>query len=802
MLKKDLQVDPLKLSSLQVQIDYYKEQNKSLKARERTYRNNLQTFNEDGYSRVLTADEILNLSPEQREYMLSEDRRAEFSPEQQQIIEDVLRELRADPEGMKEGYIKDSAEKQRRLRDTKEAYDKIAQNPLLAEDYITVFKNNLVDARARAYIDYIKENMFAQLDNAFTPSVAPNELNTTVQQRVRDLIFKGRGIPYEFLTEYADKNPERAAVIKDILDLAKYWEDTLTVVKSMTNVKDEQVAILRTIKQFLEKSDDVNTLVQNLEAFIDADITNESGKYTQQRVNDVLDAVQGMNHLRDSNKVKSREDKRQERLAEEKANKDKSEHGENFDWDGFTKGDVIYNTSNGNEFVVEGFARDVEGNNMMVAVNPKDHTIVYFNSKFDKDIISKTKPEKPTTPPESSAKETIELSDKPVVLEADETTPDEVVIDNEGQAKVVETPESHATETPLGPTYEDMTEAVEEAPTSQAVMQGNRLTQYDFYRLRDFQTQEEFKPSQPSGIQYFQWLKDNGIKLQEIVDNEVGKIFLKYPNTPVRILKIKPTAEHDQLGNHNVLVVEATPEIEALHDSTRGNYIHAQGKNWLPIGTLGYSGKAQQRSYNFFTKKANVNSQNYFSSNPTEQYYVEQDSYTNIADITSGFITRRLLGDDEVKVRTLGELLNDPMRNPNGLTLKNLKWYLQKGKKGVKIGLTESDTFFPPRDTAGNNGRVFIALQAANGNYIPLAVRATVYNELKVGSQLRDLIENHLDNIYNEDYATRVLAIKELVRLLNLTDNDNILIGREDNSTVTIKQGGVAVKTFNPKACR
>ena len=111
--------------------------------------------------------------------------------------------------------------------------------------------------------------------------------------------------------------------------------------------------------------------------------------------------------------------------------------------------------------------------------------------------------------------------------------------------------------------------------------------------------------------------------------------------------------------------------------------------------------------------------------------------------------------------------------------------------------VSSRNTVYPPRDTLSNLGAVFLLIEAANGNYIPAAIRSTMLSDLQDGT-----LKTQLNNLFNElssiKYSDRLGAINQLVKLLNIKEGgDNILIGTEDRATVSTVKNGTIIRTFN-----
>lgn len=296
------------------------------------------------------------------------------------------------------------------------------------------------------------------------------------------------------------------------------------------------------------------------------------------------------------------------------------------------------------------------------------------------------------------------------------------------------------------------------------------------------------------------WFENAGIKLQEIVDTEVGDIMKTKPEVHLLYVNPKTTATDDAcFSDTAMLAVEYTDKISKIHNNDRGGIITANGKQYLIIGTLGFNNREQQINYVSVHNPAKGSRLKYFTANPNERFYILPTAHTEIAEMTSGRITRQLESDSEVKIRPVTELLSEPNRNPKGLKLQDLKWGIMFEDGLHYANVSPRNTVYPPRDTLSNLGAVFLLIEAANGNYIPVAIRPTMLSDIQDGA-----LKTQLNNLFNElsstKHSDRLGAINQLVKLLNINEKgDNILIGMKDKATVSTVKNGTILRTFNLK---
>ena len=311
---------------------------------------------------------------------------------------------------------------------------------------------------------------------------------------------------------------------------------------------------------------------------------------------------------------------------------------------------------------------------------------------------------------------------------------------------------------------------------------------------------------------YRQFLKERGIKLQDIIDYELAEIFKKNPDIEIHFMltKSKGTKDQDPVQTIMFNVIEYTDDIKEIHDESRGKPITINGKQWLIIGNSGYNpkvGGASNAFYKLYNKIA-LNRVNYFASNPDGEYYVSPE-YTNIKEITTGSRVKKLETDETITSRKLSDLLysngeyneeRNPMHlgNPRNKVAgySDLKFGIQKLKKFITINTTNDDVIVPPNVPVDNLGSVFLLVQAANGKYLPMYIQPSFYNTI-AESKLKERINTILSDCLSKDYNTRLNAIKQLCSVLVLTEEDNILIGNKNINTISIKRNGTVYKSFD-----
>lgn len=333
-------------------------------------------------------------------------------------------------------------------------------------------------------------------------------------------------------------------------------------------------------------------------------------------------------------------------------------------------------------------------------------------------------------------------------------------------------------------------------------MLGNAMYGYDVKALEEDAKEVERTGKDPNDkmSRFFNWFKTANIKLQEIIDNELKDIIKA--NNKLEVLYVNPRTnaiDDAALNDFSLLCVEYTDAVKKVHNEDRGGVITANGKQYLIVGTMGFDriNPAQGNTYRNVLYQGKKNRYKYFTENPSERFYVDPSEHTEVEQMTSGRIVREMVGDTETKVRPVTELLSDSKRNPKGLKLQDLKWGIMFEDGLHYANVSSRNTVYPPRDTLSNLGAVFLLIEAANGNYIPAAIRPTMLSDLQDGT-----LKIQLNNLFNElssiKHSDRLAALNKLVQMLNIDkDGDNILIGTKDKATVSTVKNGTILRTFN-----
>lgn len=311
------------------------------------------------------------------------------------------------------------------------------------------------------------------------------------------------------------------------------------------------------------------------------------------------------------------------------------------------------------------------------------------------------------------------------------------------------------------------------------------------------------------------WIQSRKIDLQGLIDDKLSDILSTgTKDNPVKIffMRVNPkmTATGGHLMNsHYLLVVEDTPALRRVYtqaDADKyGDFVKANGKQYLIIGTAGFANSSQGKAYRKICTSDSPNSvksksEAYFKSNSNEEFYVDPDKYTHVARIHSGFITKQLATDSMPKTRRISELLNDTERNPHGLTWDSLVFGYQMKNEFRTVPDVDPSMYHAPAKAIHNIGNVFVYIKGTDGRYTPAMLTPTRYLEISQGT-LKTKIDNALRQLTSLDHAQRYQGLLSLYNLVVLGQKDNngvitgtdILIGTDKVPSLTFMLNGKEV---------
>lgn len=368
---------------------------------------------------------------------------------------------------------------------------------------------------------------------------------------------------------------------------------------------------------------------------------------------------------------------------------------------------------------------------------------------------------------------------------------------------------------------DDLNEKNDEGKGATPTLSGNYFEEYEMTPLIDegiLIHKKGSSPNDPMNL-FYQWLSSmvdsngvTGIKLQTIIDEELGLILKNNPQASVKFMTARRDDKAPSVDNpvreHLFLVLDydekENPGITQIHDKKNGGVLESGGKKYLVIGIAGYGNEAEAKKngklnlyHNLFGTHASDNrlalkgSKKHFDKYPNDRFFVS-DYSTEIVPMSliPGWRVKQLEEDTKQEERKVEDLIKDKERNHLGVEkLTDLAWGIQAETTFAIVGggLTTSDIMFP-RNRLKNLGNVFVLIPAANGKYIPAYVRPKRYTEMQEG-KLLDKTRQMITQLMDLNPAKRIEAINELGRIF--------FFDKEGNTILTPhKEGSDPIVTF------
>lgn len=721
--------------------------------------------------KVIASDEILRLNPQDRARMLADENFNNYSEKQKEEIVKCRTQLYfTDPSLLND--VQNQANLTQKIEANRRAYAMMLENPEAAAYQLeSDMSKQALEARAVHF-----DRQAAMIGDALYKMFKEGKYSGDTVEGVRDRIYRNLRVLNRDLLDYMHDNANDFGYmfkeIQDAIDWSDMTTDMSHIIDSMEMEDAPKKAFTDSLDAMLEKTKSRAEVLDELGKVIESSGVEASAKVPYENL---LNELEQLWNQRASTTSMTREERKaaqeehQKKLAEETQRKKDAEEAARAEAERKAVEESLVETTSTDEDSRLSSERETIENSLENTTKEEDDRL---------SSQRKTIEENPGAIEEATD---VQL-ESPTLEEQAATEPDKVDIrpapvdDNTDQGNA-----------PLESTDNFL---------------GNTMYGYEINPLKFHgkQVVRRGKDANDKMSKFFDWMDAAGIKLQDIIDNELGDIMKLNPDVfPLYADYHRNATNDDALSDFMLLAVEYTSSIQGIHNDALGGVVTANGKQYLIIGTMGFApgNRAQGNAYRQHLYEGKIARKKYFDANPSERFFVDTSRHTQIQNVTSGRLVRQLATDAEVEIRSVSELLADKARNPKGLTMGDLKWGIQYDNRLATVNVSERNTVYPPSDGASNLGSVFLLVETANGNYIPAYIRPMRLSELRDGklkTQLNDLI----NELTSTDHARRLASIKQLVQFLNLTqEGDNILIGTTEKPTVSIVKGGAVIRTFN-----
>ena len=761
----------------------------------------MKAMSKEESSRVLSKDEILALPSEARARMLNDLNRSNYSKEQLEQIDALKNELT-----LKDPSLLQSIQDQARLLKQKNAnasaYEMMLENPEAA--YTEFEAQDGVDATISR--DLFFRRYSESINNVIRKLSSLSNIKDVSQDDIREAIYKNLRVLHPKILDYLDttlpneKGLEFIPLYSNEIVKAKEWSNMLTdiskAVDQMNFDDSTKKAFSDNIGNLIDKASTRKQAMDILEQVSNS--TNVSNS-DQANFRKLLNIINGVEEQRNATTTETKEEKKARQESQETQAKQEEKRVKDAEDKAQEAIEVTEKEASNDKNAQEAYQETEREKS---------------NDKNAQEAYTETEQERKNQEEANRQLHTYEQTDEDIARdkaieeqrkEGVDFSSGTIDFESPNWEKQVEQAEAEGHKIEEGFVSKDTADVTDqgnrESMQPSEVLAGNYFHRYDVDALiEDKKEVVSYGREGDTLDRILKWFENAGIKLQEIVDTEVGDIMKTKPEVHLLYVNPKTTATDDAcFSDTAMLAVEYTDKISKIHNNDRGGVITANGKQYLIIGTLGFNNREQHSNYVSVHNPAKGSRLKYFTANPNERFYILPTAHTEIAEMTSGRITRQLESDSEVKIRPITELLSEPNRNPKGLKLQDLKWGIMFEDGLHYANVSPRNTVYPPRDTLSNLGAVFLLVEAANGNYIPVAIRPTMLSDLQDGA-----LKTQLNNLFNElsstKHSDRLGAINQLVKLLNIKEEgDNILVGMKDKATVSTVKNGTVLRTFNLK---
>lgn len=758
----------------------------------------MRAMGEEESSRVLSKDEILTLPSESRARMLSDKNRSNYSKEQLEQIDALKNELTLKDPSLLQS-IQDQARLLKQKRANASAYEMMLNNP---EAAATEF-----EAQSGVDATVARDLYFRRYGESVNNLIRKlNSLENADPDDIRESLYKNLRVLNPAILDYLDttlpneKGLEFIPSYNNEIARAKEWSNMLTDISKaidQMNFDDSTKKIFSdNIDSLIDKASTRKQAMDILEQVSNSTDVSNSDQANFKRL---LNIINGVEEQRNATTTETQEEKKARQESQETQAKQEEKKVQDAE-DKVQEAIKVTEKEISNDKNAQEAYQETE----------KEKS----NEQNAQEAYTETEQERKNQEEANKQLNTYEQTDEDIARdkaveeqkkEGVDFSTGTIDFESPNWEKQVEQAEAEGHKIEEGIVAKgaaDTTDQGNNFTSTSENMLGNTMYGYDVKALEEDAKEVERTGKDPNDkmSRFFNWFKTANIKLQEIIDNELRDVVKA--NNKLEVLYVNPqtnATDDAALNDFSLLCVEYTDAVKKVHNEDRGGVITANGKQYLIVGTMGFdrTNPAQGNTYRNVLYQGKKNRYKYFTENPSERFYVDPSGHTEVEQMTSGRIVREMVGDTETKVRPVTELLSDSKRNPKGLKLQDLKWGIMFEDGLHYANVSSRNTVYPPRDTLSNLGAVFLLIEAANGNYIPAAIRPTMLSDIQDGT-----LKVQLNNLFNElssiRHSDRLAALNKLVQMLNIDKyGDNILIGTKDKATVSTVKNDTILRTFN-----
>lgn len=522
--------------------------------------------------RILSSEEILSLSPEDRARMLDDNNRDDYSEAQkEEIIKARATLVMRDPQLLDD--VQHQALMVQRRRVNSNTYSTMLQNPEAAAAQISANS----ESEYRKYKEAVKRRRESFVSSVIKALEEDPEASTSKVEKTLTEALMQTGIHpgIEILKDLRGSQVNNIKRYSYLFDRAISKLEMLSDVKNtLDNIKDlgktQRASLNGTIRGMVDKSTTREELLSELGKAVDPSISPEVSSSDRALLSNVLSSLEELWNQQSSTSSMTSEERqvaedtfRREQLNSEEARLEAERQAA----EEASKPDL--STEDSNDVRSQGEREAVE--NALEGVTEADMDTsndraaeLASHGLTEQDLV--TDNESSLTPEQvtEAVKEATNVKDE--VL-----SPEQHAAAQPDKVQIIPTPKN------------DSTDYGNNLPSNsnEVTLLGNSMFRFDANALKHEGRQIPKVGNKPGDTmnRYYDWMDRAGINLQNIIDHELGEISKLNPKIfPVFVRNENNATDDAAMVDFPLLAVEYTPQVAKIHKDKNGGVIISNGK--------------------------------------------------------------------------------------------------------------------------------------------------------------------------------------------------------------------------------
>lgn len=516
----------------------------------------MKAMSKEESSRVLSKDEILTLPSEARARMLNDLNRSNYSKEQLEQIDALKNELT-----LKDPSLLQSIQDQARLLKQKNAnasaYEMMLENPEAA--YTEFEAQDGVDATVSR--DLFSRRYSESINNVIRKLSSLSNIKGVSQDDIREAIYKNLRVLHPKILDYLDttlpneKDLEFIPLYSNEIAKAKEWSNMLTdiskAVDQMNFDDSTKKAFSDNIGNLIDKASTRKQAMDILEQVSNS--TNVSNS-DQANFRKLLNIINGVEEQRNATTTETKEEKKARQESQETQAKQEEKRVKNAEDKAQEAIEVTEKEASNDKNAQEAYTETEQERRNQEEANRQLHTYEQTDEDIARDKAI-----------EEQRKEGVDFSSGTIDFESPNW--EKQVEQAEAEGHKIE--EGFVSKGTVDTTDQGNRESMQPSE----VLAGNYFHRYDVDALiEDKKEVVSYGRKGDTLDRILKWFENAGIKLQEIVDTEVGDIMKTKPEVHLLYVNPKTTATDDAcFSDTAMLAVEYTDKISKIHNNDRGS---------------------------------------------------------------------------------------------------------------------------------------------------------------------------------------------------------------------------------------